>query len=102
MNTSSMLKSIVVLSFVLSTAAFASGAVSADKIVIEKKARRLTLYSNGQSIKVYKVALGMNPEGPKEKEGDNKTPEGIYTIDSRNYKSGYHLALHISYPSEKD
>jgi murein L,D-transpeptidase YafK len=70
--------------------------------LIEKKARRLTLYSKGQPIKVYKVALGRNPEGAKEREGDNKTPEGIYSIDSRNYKSGYHLALHTSYPSEKD
>jgi len=43
------------------------------------------------------VALGRNPEGAKEKEGDNKTPEGMYTIDTRNTKSSYHLALHISY-----
>lgn len=102
MNTAPMLKSIAILLFVLSMASFASEAISADKVLIEKKARRLTLYSKGQPIKVYKVALGRNPEGAKEREGDNKTPEGIYTIDSRNYASGYHLALHISYPNEKD
>jgi murein L,D-transpeptidase YafK len=31
-----------------------------------------------------------------------KTPEGVYTIDYRNPNSAYHLALHISYPSDED
>ena len=31
-----------------------------------------------------------------------KTPEGSYKIDSRNPQSSFHLALHISYPSEDD
>jgi L,D-peptidoglycan transpeptidase YkuD (ErfK/YbiS/YcfS/YnhG family) len=74
----------------------------ADKVLIEKKERRLTLLSKGEVIRVYKIALGGNPVGPKERQGDNKTPEGIYIIDSRNRKSGYHLSLHISYPNEKD
>jgi len=74
----------------------------ADKVLIEKKERRLTLLSNGEVIKTYKIALGENPVGPKEKQGDNKTPEGTYIIDSRNSNSGYHLSLHISYPNETD
>jgi L,D-peptidoglycan transpeptidase YkuD (ErfK/YbiS/YcfS/YnhG family) len=74
----------------------------ADKVLIEKQDRRLTLLSKGEVIKTYKIALGGNPVGPKERQGDNKTPEGTYTIDSRNSNSGYHLSLHISYPNEKD
>jgi murein L,D-transpeptidase YafK len=74
----------------------------ADKILIEKKERRLTLFSKGKVIKIYKIALGGNPNGPKERQGDNKTPEGTYVIDSRNRDSRYHLSLHISYPNEKD
>jgi murein L,D-transpeptidase YafK len=74
----------------------------ADKVLIEKKERQLTLLSKGEVIKTYKIALGGNPVGPKERQGDNKTPEGTYIIDSRNRDSGYHLALHISYPNEKD
>jgi len=74
----------------------------ADKVLIEKKERRLTLLSKGEVIKSYKIALGGNPVGPKERQGDNKTPEGTYIIDSRNRDSGYHLSLHISYPNEKD
>lgn len=53
-------------------------------------------------LKTYRVALGRNPTGPKEKEGDMKTPEGTYKIDNRNPNSAFHLALHISYPSEED
>jgi murein L,D-transpeptidase YafK len=75
---------------------------TADKILIEKKERRLTLISKGKVLQTYKIALGGNPNGPKERQGDNKTPEGTYVIDSRNRDSRYHLSLHISYPNEKD
>ena len=81
---------------------FALRTEPADKVLIEKKERRLTLLSKGEVIKTYKIALGGNPVGPKERQGDNKTPEGTYIIDSRNRDSGYHLSLHISYPNEKD
>jgi lipoprotein-anchoring transpeptidase ErfK/SrfK len=81
---------------------FALRTGSADKVLIEKKERRLTLLSKGEVIKTYKIALGGNPVGPKERQGDNKTPEGTYIIDSRNSNSDYHLSLHISYPNEKD
>ena len=74
----------------------------ADKILIEKKERRLTIISKDKVLKTYKIALGGNPDGPKERQGDNKTPEGTYFIDSRNNNSRYHLSLHISYPNEKD
>ncbi len=74
----------------------------ADRVLIEKKERRLTLFSKGEVIKAYKIALGGNPNGPKERQGDNKTPEGTYIIDSRNRNSSYHLSLHISYPNERD
>jgi lipoprotein-anchoring transpeptidase ErfK/SrfK len=73
-----------------------------DRILIEKQKRRLTLISKGEAIKTYKIALGGNPVGPKERQGDNKTPEGTYTIQSRNRHSKYHLSLSISYPNEED
>jgi len=74
----------------------------ADRILIEKQERRLTLLAKGKVLKTYQIALGGNPLGPKERQGDNKTPEGTYAIDSRNKNSRYHLSLHISYPNEKD
>ncbi len=75
---------------------------SIDRILIEKGARRLMLISKGDVLKTYKIALGGDPNGPKERQGDNKTPEGTYFIDSRNKDSQYHLSLHISYPNERD
>jgi murein L,D-transpeptidase YafK len=73
-----------------------------DQIVVEKSARRLSIFRSGQKLKSYRIALGRNPIGAKEQEGDLKTPEGIYQIDSCNPQSSFHLALHISYPSEED
>ena len=81
---------------------FALRTEPADKVLIEKKERRLTLLSKGEVIKTYKISIGGNPIGPKERRGDNKTPEGTYLIDSRSRDSEYYLSLHISYPNEKD
>jgi murein L,D-transpeptidase YafK len=74
----------------------------ADRILVEKSARRLTLLRNGNALKTYRVALGRAPVGAKEYEGDQRTPEGIYTIEFHKPDSDYHLALHISYPEQRD
>ena len=74
----------------------------ADKIIILKSARQMTLLSAGKILKTYKVALGSVPIGPKQVEGDHKTPEGNYVIDAKNAHSQFHLSLHISYPSAAD
>ena len=76
--------------------------VQADKIVVEKSKRTMTLFAGSKVLKTYKVALGTVPLGPKRTEGDHKTPEGNYTIDAKNPHSQFHLALHISYPSPED
>jgi murein L,D-transpeptidase YafK len=73
-----------------------------DRIVVEKSERKLSVFANGKKLKTYYVALGQNPIGAKQEEGDMKTPEGIYKIDSRNPQSYFHLALHVSYPSDED
>lgn len=74
----------------------------ADRVVVEKSARRLTLMRNGNALKTYRVALGRAPIGAKEYEGDQRTPEGIYSIDFHKPDSDYHLALHVSYPEQRD
>lgn len=74
----------------------------ADRVLVEKKARRLTLFRNNKPLKSYDIALGQQPDGPKRFVGDNKTPEGRYVIDTRKKNSRYHRALHISYPSPED
>jgi murein L,D-transpeptidase YafK len=73
-----------------------------DSILILKQAHLLELISNGRPIRTYKVALGRGGLAPKEKEGDARTPEDRYIIDSRNPASHYYKALHISYPNAAD
>jgi murein L,D-transpeptidase YafK len=74
----------------------------ADRVVVHKGERRLFLARAGKVFRVYRIALGRAPEGPKRREGDGRTPEGRYLIDGRNPRSRYHLALRISYPSPVD
>lgn len=76
-----------------------------DKILIEKSARKLSLIqytSTGRELifAEYEVSLGRNPEGPKTKEGDKKTPEGVYKIKEirRQGRTGYYMALLLNYP----
>ncbi len=73
-----------------------------DTVLVEKAARRLTLFSGGRAIRTYSIALGSQPVGPKIQEGDDRTPEGSYVIDGHNYNSAYHLSLHLSYPNTFD
>jgi murein L,D-transpeptidase YafK len=93
---------LVGLCFGPSGAALAAGGVKADRIVIEKAERRLILLKGDKPLKTYPVALGAAPKGHKRFEGDQRTPEGVYSIDFRNARSGFHRALRISYPSEAD
>lgn len=76
--------------------------LKADSILILKKDHVLELLRSGKVIRTYKVALGRGGLAPKQREGDARTPEGRYTIDSRNEHSAFYRALHISYPSEDD
>lgn len=76
--------------------------VKADRIVVKKAERRLYLLRDDGVIASYPVALGPNPVGPKVFEGDGRTPEGAYVIESRNAGSSFYRALKISYPSAED
>jgi len=69
--------------------------VKADRIIVHKKEHTMELMHAGTVIKSYKIALGRNPVGPKQREGDFRTPEGVYVIDRRNAKSEYHRSLHF-------
>nr|WP_278388750.1 L,D-transpeptidase family protein [Brucella intermedia] len=75
----------------------------ADAIRVEKANRQMTLLRDGRTIGTYRISLGSNGDGGhKQREGDEKTPEGHYVIDWRNPRSMAHLSLHISYPNEND
>jgi murein L,D-transpeptidase YafK len=80
----------------------AEQSITADRIVVHKAERKLELYRQGKVIRSYRVALGPTPTGAKTRQGDHRTPEGIYRIDAKNAHSHYHLSLHVSYPDAKD
>ena len=73
-----------------------------DKVLVVKSERKLLLLSRGEVLKSYRVSLGKRPDGPKQREGDKRTPEGFYWIDWRKVSDKYNLAMHISYPNELD
>jgi|TARA_B110000977_G_scaffold103666_1_gene135349 murein L,D-transpeptidase YafK len=68
-------------------------------VIVEKSARKLYLMSGATSLREYRIALGQNPIGQKEYEGDSKTPEGEYILDWRNPASRFFRSLHVSYPT---
>lgn len=72
------------------------------RIIIEKSKRTMTLLWQDRQVKIYRIALGRDPVGPKVMEGDNKTPEGLYFVDEKIIDSVYHRALHLTYPSLAD
>ena len=87
--------------FLSASAAAHEGAV--DLVRVDKSARTLTLYAKGQPVRIYTgIQLGGEPVGAKRFQGDERTPEGRYTIDHGNPHSAYHLSLHISYPDGSD
>ena len=69
---------------------------------VDKSERRMYLMAGDRIVRTYRISLGGNPIGPKGREGDQKTPEGNYTIDWRNPASVAYRSLHISYPSGED
>lgn len=73
-----------------------------DRLVVHKSERRLEAYSKGELVKSYSVSLGKTPVGDKQHEGDNKTPEGRYTINDKNPNSDYYKNLGVSYPNAAD
>jgi len=76
--------------------------VTADFILVEKAAHRMTLFADGHEIRSYRVSLGRGGLATKQREGDLLVPEGQYRIETRNPASAYHLSLKISYPDAAD
>ncbi|MGH8433900.1 MAG: L,D-transpeptidase family protein [Pseudomonas sp.] len=73
-----------------------------DKVLVVKSERKLLLMGHGEVLKAYRVSLGKQPQGAKQREGDRRTPEGFYWIDWRKNSDKYNLAMHISYPNIRD
>ncbi len=73
-----------------------------DLVKVDKSAQKMFLISGGKVVREYQVAFGANPKGHKQQEGDQKTPEGVYTLDYKKEDSSFYRAMHISYPNQVD
>ena len=71
-----------------------------DRILVEKSARRMTVWQKDGPPRTFRIALGFSPDGDKSREGDGRTPEGMFRIDRLNRQSKYHLSLGIDYPQK--
>jgi len=92
-----------IIFFVLLLATQTAGAMDkADRVLIVKSEAKLYLQRNGAVIKQYPIALGSRPKGPKQLQGDHRTPEGSYTLDLKNPGSRYYKSIRISYPNAAD
>ena len=87
----------------ISEQAAPSGALlPADRVIVHKSERRMELQREGRTIANYKVSLGLNPNGQKQREGDYRTPEGSYHLTRRNARSDFFLSVQVSYPEPVD
>lgn len=73
-----------------------------DHLVVHKTERRMLLLHGTTVVRSYKIALGLNPIGQKERAGDYRTPEGRYYLNRRNPRSEYFLSIQVSYPNDTD
>ncbi len=74
----------------------------ADLVRVVKSESRLYLIRDDQVFASYNVVFGANPKGHKEREGDERTPEGRYYLTYKNPGSAFYLSIHVSYPNADD
>jgi murein L,D-transpeptidase YafK len=67
-------------------------------VLIEKSQHRLTLYYDQTPIKSYGVVFGKG-KGDKRREGDRKTPEGIFKIQDKYPHPDWSKFLWLDYPN---
>ncbi len=93
----------ILLSLVLPIAgsAWAAGG-GIDYVLVRKSEGKMYLLADKQVLREYRIALGANPKGHKQREGDERTPEGAYILDFKNADSNFFKAIHISYPNAAD
>jgi murein L,D-transpeptidase YafK len=80
----------------------AAGPDQADAVLVVKSEHKLYLLKAGRVLRAFDVSLGLMPTGPKRREGDFRTPEGRYRLETRNPNSDYFLSIKVSYPDDTD
>ena len=73
-----------------------------DRVLVLKSRHEMLLYAGRNVVARYAIGLGSKPVGAKQREGDQRTPEGRYMLDYRNANSAYFRSGHVSYPDAAD
>ncbi|NND54922.1 MAG: L,D-transpeptidase family protein [Gammaproteobacteria bacterium] len=97
-----MRRAIFVVLLVLLVQPLAARELVADRVVVDKSERVLYLYKDNEVLREFDVALGLMPEGHKQREGDFRTPEGEYRLTNRLIESDFFMAIQVSYPNGAD
>ena len=74
----------------------------ATKVLVLKTKHELLLLDGNNIIRTYSIAIGRGGVDPKQRQGDHRSPEGLYVIDRHKKDSRFHRALHVSYPNDAD
>ncbi|MBD3648811.1 MAG: L,D-transpeptidase family protein [Pseudomonadales bacterium] len=93
---------LVVLWMLVCSLCFADEHTHADLVLVKKAERKMYLLAGGAVIREYRISLGANPVGHKQRSGDERTPEGVYWLDYKKPDSDFYKAIHISYPNRRD
>lgn len=76
-------------------------------IVVDKSDYSLAVYKDRVFLKkdgadaCFDVALGGDPVGDKQRQGDERTPVGVFRITHKNPASSFHLSLGLDYPQAR-
>jgi murein L,D-transpeptidase YafK len=73
-----------------------------DAVMVDKSDAQLYLIKQGRKYATYPVTFGGEAKGHKQQKGDERTPEGHYTLGYKNSNSAYYKSIHISYPNAQD
>jgi murein L,D-transpeptidase YafK len=87
---------IVILMFACAAHANVCGA--STEVVVEAKRHTLTLCERGAPSGSFSVSLGRGGVG-KSKDGDNKTPLGVYSLGKPRASATYGTFIPVAYPT---
>ena len=81
------------LLFIMSALLSANVSAVVDLVKVDKSERIMYLLDGEKIVKEYAISLGANPKGHKQQEGDERTPEGTYTLDYKKEDSSFYRAM---------
>lgn len=94
--------SVIIFTFLTTAGVSVFAQSEVNAILVEKAERKLYLLADWKITHTFPISLGKNPTGHKQKEGDSRTPEGLYYINGRNPDSRFFRSLSISFPDKTD